>query len=143
MKRGVIIASMVLAAVLFVSAGTYAFAADACPKAKQDQAQSAARGIKSWQDAFGFFKQFAGCDQGDAGDAVGEAIEALLLKQWDKLPEASGLAAQDAAFEKFIVRHAGEAFSEDGAAEVIKKSSSACPAGSERLCKLIGAALKE
>lgn len=133
--------SMLLASVLFHAGASSA--QDACPKAKAAQALEAGRKIGGWEDAYNYFKQFQPCDDGAAAEAVDNAVETLLLNKWAGLPEAARQASADAKYEKFLLRHVGEGFSEEGAAEIIKRCRAKCPAGAEKLCGALIDVLQE
>jgi len=115
----------------------------ACSGETAAKASEAARRIDGWSGLFEYYKQYIACDDGPAGESVDNAVESLLLNKWAGLTEAARHAAADAKYQKFLLRHVGEGFSEEGAAEIIKRSRSTCPAGAENLCGALADVLQE
>ncbi|MFZ5426757.1 MAG: hypothetical protein ACOZEN_07265 [Thermodesulfobacteriota bacterium] len=115
----------------------------ACSGEAAAKASEAARRIDGWSGLFEYYKQHLACDDGPAGESVDNAVESLLLKKWEGLPEAARQAAADPKYQKFLLRHVGEGFSEEGAAEIIKRSRAKCPAGAEKLCGALIDVLQE
>ena len=95
-----------------------------------------------WNALYRLFKQFGACDAGSMGERFSADVAHLFSTQWNRLDALNHLAA-DKAFEEFVLRHIDTTLDEDDLLHLTDNSKSGCPAGQNRICRLIHARAQE
>jgi hypothetical protein len=124
--------------VMFLLAGSLVAGDIPCEQQKAIQADAAADGIRSWDLAYRFYRQFLSCDDASIAEGVSDKIAKLLTDKWDSFGDFIKLASKDKGFEKFVLRHVDETIDWSHDAPKIHDNARAhCPKGSARLCRIL------
>ncbi len=97
-----------------------------------------------WFDVHAAYKHnLPACrDEGLYADGYTNMVVGVLAGNWGDLPTLQTLAAKDAAFRAFVLRHIGISAGEDDLRRVARRAQADCPVNSPRLCKEIAARCK-
>ena len=98
---------------------------------------------QDWNGLYRLFKQFGACDDGAIGERFSADVAHLFSVQWNHLDTLNRLASSSKAFEQFVLRHIDTTLDEDDLLHLTDNSKSRCPAGQNRICKLIHARAQE
>ena len=114
-----------------------------CTDSDGNRALDLSDSLKSWTEAYNFFKKYAKCDDGAIAEGISDSVARLLAKNWKQLPELGRLVSKDESFENFIIRHLDETDNYDDLKTIGRNARLSCPTGQERLCKRIGGKINE
>jgi hypothetical protein len=96
--------------------------------------------VKSWGDLHRWFKDYAGCDDGNLTDDVVEYVTSSLAKDWQDLPKLGQEIKREPRFKAFVLHHIDATVDTDDLEAVKRNADQRCPAGSEPLCASIASA---
>jgi hypothetical protein len=108
-----------------------------CTEIEAQQADQAIDHLPSWDDLYGFYKQFAQCDDGSIAEGVSDAVARLLAERWDTFPHFVSLISSDSIFKEFVVDHVDETAPVDALHKISDNANRRCPHGQTHLCKEI------
>jgi hypothetical protein len=109
-----------------------------CSDKKAIEAEKATDSLRTWDSVYRFYKQYSQCDDGSVGEGISDAVAKLLAHHWDSFSDFVKLAANDKAFEKFVVRHVDETIDwTHDAPEIHENAGLHCPSNAARLCKIL------
>ena len=114
-----------------------------CTREEAMQAETESSTLKDWDSVYRAFKHFAHCDDGAIGEGYSDSVARLLAQDWAHIGKANDLVSSDKKFERFVLRHIDELMSPTQAKIINENARVHCPAGVERLCKLIESRLSE
>jgi hypothetical protein len=108
-----------------------------CTDAEEAQAEKAVDSLKTWDQVYRSYKQFAQCDDGAVAEGYSDAVGKLLANDWTHFPRLVRLAKTDKDFERFVVRHVDESLTGDTLQKISKNARTGCPADAHALCTQI------
>lgn len=114
-----------------------------CTREEAMQAETESSTLKDWDSVYRAFKHFAHCDDGAISEGYSDSVARLLASDWMHIGKANDLASSDKKFERFMLHHTDELMSPTQAKIINENVRAHCPAGVERLCKLIESRLSE
>jgi hypothetical protein len=99
-------------------------------------------GLKTWSALHSAYARFRQCDDGAIAEGFSEAVARLMIDHWTDLPQALPLFRSDRAFENWAVRHIDQTVSFEDSMKIEELAEKSCPAGAQKLCDQLVAALK-
>lgn len=114
-------------------------ARDSCSPTQSDQAVSRLKEArKSWKTLRVHQKVFAACDDGELGEGYSDAVVTLLAKNWSHFGQFVVLARDDAAFQRWTMKHIDASASTDDLRKIVEHTSHCTAKADEKeLCKMI------
>jgi hypothetical protein len=108
-----------------------------CTPTEAKRARAEAGHLQDWSSVYSSFKTFGHCDSGKIAEEYSYAISRLLAHHWNDVELLLGLAASDADFKQFVLRHINEDIPEEEAQLIINNSRQHCPPAGKWLCDAI------
>jgi hypothetical protein len=114
-----------------------------CATADAIRAEQQASSLRTWQEVYMSFRNFAQCDDGAIGEGYSDSVARLLSDHWNGTSQLNHFVKRDKAFENFVLRHVDELMSPTQAEKIRKNAESSCPPNSKTLCDEIAARIRE
>jgi hypothetical protein len=148
MLRSNLIPAVVLACLVgTLFAGTARAEEHLCTTTEGRLALEEAVTLRSWGALYRSFKKFGHCDDGAIAEGYSESVARILADHWNTLPRFVELAAKNATFRAFVLRHLDATLNTDDLEKIEKSASARCPANLGKTCsdlaKQADQALKE
>jgi hypothetical protein len=114
-----------------------------CTKEDAIRAETEASSLKTWDEVYRSYKNFAQCDDGGIGEGYSESIAHLLSENWSSVAQLNSLVFRDNGFETFVLRHIDELMSPSEVRKIRENVNSGCPAHAKSLCRSIRTKIKQ
>lgn len=114
-----------------------------CTVQEAIRAEDQASTLKSWDQVYEAYKEFAPCDDGAISEGYSDSISRLLSEEWGSVNRLNQLTSHDGIFEKFILKHINELMSPNQAAKIRDNAETKCPLRAESVCRAISLRLKD
>jgi len=108
-----------------------------CTMAEGRTALDEAVMLRSWDALYRSYRKFRYCDDGAIAEGYSESVARILVDRWSTLPRLAELAAKDAAFRAFVIRHVDATLNTDDLERVEKKTTTSCPPNLRETCKAL------
>ena len=95
------------------------------------------KNVQSWDSFHKSFERFGNCDKARIAEEFSYTISRLLARHWDEVAELIRLAAEDAGFKSFILRHIDENIPEEEGQLIERNCRQHPPAGGDWLCRAV------
>jgi hypothetical protein len=130
--------SLVLGIMLFVPAAPIR-AAEKCSSKLNDQAISRLSEARAnWKALRAHHKAFAACDDGELGEGYSDAVATLLSRNWSQFGQFVALARDDAAFQRWTIKHIDASASAENLRRIVAHTSLCIDkAGEKALCTMV------
>lgn len=133
---------------LILLLATHVFASDSvnkkqCTRQEAIRAEEQASTLKSWDEVYEAYKNFAHCDDAAIGEGYSDSIARLLSEKWSSTDRLNQLTSVNGNFERFVLKHIDELMSPSQAAKIRENAETKCPLHAESLCQAISLRLKE
>lgn len=98
--------TLVIAAAVAATVPAAAHAGSAgCDRLEGMRAGRAVDTVRSWADAFDWYKAHSQCDRGVSSEAFGDAVVSLLADRWSAFPSFVIYSRRDPGFKRFVLAH--------------------------------------
>jgi hypothetical protein len=111
--------------------------AQKCPREDAIRAETESSSLKTWRDAYGWYKRYHQCDDGAISEGYSNSVATLLADRWDQLKDLNALAKKDPNFQAFVLHHVDEMMTAAQSKVIKENVRSRCPPSSRHLCRLI------
>jgi len=108
-----------------------------CSRSQAVAAEAAVDQLGSWDAILAWYQRYRQCDDGGIAEGVSDAIEKLLARSWDTVPQLVRLGKRNRHFPEFVANHIGEITGLDNAILISKAARNACPKGAADFCSLL------
>ena len=105
-----------------------------CTMAEAQRAEREADGLRSWDDLYKSYRQYAHCDDGAIAEGYSESVVRILSDHWNTLPRLAAIAKNDSKFYKFVLRHIDETVALEDLQKITVNASAKCPKGLHAFC---------
>jgi hypothetical protein len=106
----------------------------ACADVEKMIAETSTSKLRTWSALHESFKRFGRCDDGYIAEGYSEAVVVMLARRWSQLRDLSRIAASDAAFRAFVLRHIDATTDEQDLHEVLDNTTMRCAKSYRPLC---------
>ena len=139
-KLGVKVAvNLLLFCVLFDTA----LAARRCTREDAINAEVSASSLKTWRDAYLFYRRYKQCDDGAISEGYSASVADLLAAHWDRVGDFDKLSSAHPDFERFVIHHIDETMTQEQGDAIKDNVSRKCPMGARHTCGAIKARFVE
>lgn len=118
-----------------------------CSAVEEQRAEAQAGTLRSWDALYKSYKLYGKCDDGAVAEGYSESVARILVDRWNTLLRMANLAAKDARFRRFVLRHVDATLDIKDLKKIRANAKRQCPSGLGAICadltKEADAALKE
>lgn len=106
-----------------------------CPRSMEIRAEYEYTRVHTWAALHKSFVVYHGCDNGGVAEGYDDAVNHLLVRQWDALASVKVEILRDKAFASFVLRHINEEWDLNDLKRVRSLASKHCPKNLDQFCR--------